>query len=162
MTPSRCLGGMPVTRIDWRKLPTRAGRWQAAQCMSSLDSVRYEEEARALWQTSVPRAGQASTVQGELLRAVERLRDEAQRNGNINWGDGHQALIAYIRANLLRSQLFENTVVQEIETDLDRLSRFEYPETSDAPYDRLVDRVIEWCHAHPDPVPHPCNLDLNV
>ena len=147
---------------SWPGVHRSGTHGQAAQCVSSLDSVRYEEEARALWQTSVPRAGQATTVQGELLRAVERLRDEAQRNGNINWGDGHQALIAYIRANLLRSQLFENTVVQEIETDLDRLSRFEYPETSDAPYDRLVDRVIEWCHAHPDPVPHPCNLDLNV
>jgi hypothetical protein len=28
--------------------------------------------------------GLADTVQGELLRAVEKLRDEAQRNGNVN------------------------------------------------------------------------------
>ena len=41
------------------------------------DGVKYQQEARSLWQTSVPPRGQAATVQGELLRAVEKLRDEA-------------------------------------------------------------------------------------
>lgn len=50
------------------------------------DGVKYQQEARSLWQTSVPPRGQAATVQGELLRAVEKLRDEARRNGNLNWG----------------------------------------------------------------------------
>lgn len=62
--------------------------------------VKYPDEARSLWQTSVPRSGLAATVQGELLRAVEKLRDEAQRNGNINWNQDHQALIAYLRDTL--------------------------------------------------------------
>ena len=124
--------------------------------------MKYPEEARSLWRTSVPRSGQADTVQGELLRAVEKLRDEAQRNGNLNWGGGHEALVTYLRANLLGSGIVSKTAAQEIETDLDRLSRFEYPETSDAPYDRLVDRVIEWCRAHPEPVPRTRNPDLHV
>ena len=41
----------------------------------------YFEEAKSIWQTYVPKSGQAETVQGELLRAVEKLRDEAIRNG---------------------------------------------------------------------------------
>jgi hypothetical protein len=41
------------------------------------DRVRYHQEARSPWRTSVPRSGQAAAVQGELLRAVENLRDEA-------------------------------------------------------------------------------------
>lgn len=124
--------------------------------------MKYPDEARSLWQTSVPRSGQAATVQGELLRAVEKLRDEAQRNGNINWNQDHQALIAYLRNTLLRSALFDRAAVQEIGTDLDRLSRYEYPESSDAPYDRLADRVIEWCHAHPEPVPHTRDRDTQL
>lgn len=100
-------------------------------------------------------------MQGELLRAVEKLRDEAQRNGNINWDSGHEILIAYLRDKLLGSALFDGIAVQEIETDLDRLSTFEHPETSDGPYDRLTDRVIEWCRAHPDPVPRAHNPDLH-
>jgi hypothetical protein len=69
-------------------------------------------------------------------------------------GSGRGALIAYLRENLIGSALFGQTAAQEIEADLDRLGKFEDPETSEAPYDRLNDRVIEWCHAHPEPVPH--------
>ena len=104
--------------------------------------MKYLQEARTLWQTSVPLRGQASTVPGELLRAVEKLRDEAQRNGNLNWGSEHEVLIAYLRENLIGSALFGQTAAQEIETDLDRLGKFGYLETSEAAYDRLTDRVI--------------------
>ena len=55
--------------------------------------MKYPEEARSLWRTSIRCIGQADTVQGELLRAVEKLPDEAQRNGNLNWGGGHEALV---------------------------------------------------------------------
>jgi hypothetical protein len=34
-TPSRGLGGMPAARIDWRKLPTWARRWQAPECRTA-------------------------------------------------------------------------------------------------------------------------------
>jgi hypothetical protein len=77
--------------------------------------VEYLQEARSLWQTSVPLHGQAATVQGELLRAVENLRDEAQRNGNLNWGSGQEAFIAYLRENLIGSALFDQTAAREIE-----------------------------------------------
>ncbi len=43
--------------------------------------MKYREEAKALWKSAVPSRGQADTVQGELLRATEKLRDEAMRNG---------------------------------------------------------------------------------
>jgi hypothetical protein len=124
--------------------------------------VEYLQEARSLWQTSVPPHGQAPTVQGELLRAVEKLRDEAQRNGNLNWSSGHEAFIAYLRETLIGSAMFDQTAAQEIETDLARLAKFEYPETSEAPYDRLTDRLIEWCHAHPEPIPHTRNPHLHI
>jgi hypothetical protein len=47
--------------------------------------VLYFEEAQDIWKNFVPPSGQAATVQGELLRAIEKLRDEAMRNGNGNW-----------------------------------------------------------------------------
>jgi hypothetical protein len=93
---------------------------------------------------------------------VENLRDEAQRNGNLNWNSGHQVLTAYLHDTLLDSALFGQAAVQEIETDLHRLSRYGYPETSDAPYDRLADRVIEWCRAHPKPLPHTSHPDMQL
>ena len=91
-----------------------------------------------------------------------RSRPAAQRNGNLNWGGEHEVFIAYLRESLIGSALFGQTAAQEIEVDLDRLGRFGYPEMSEAPYDRLTDREIEWCHAHPEPVPHTRNPHLHI
>ena len=41
--------------------------------------------AKWIWQTLVPNQGQAALVQAEVLRAIEKLRWEAQSNSNINW-----------------------------------------------------------------------------
>ena len=118
------------------------------------------EEAGALWRRYVPRAGQAATVQGELIRAVEKLRDEAQRNGNLNWDRGHEILACYLRSTLTGSGLFLPATIEQINRDVTRILKFEEPETADDPYDRLADRVVEWARAHPDPVPHQHNPDL--
>jgi hypothetical protein len=122
--------------------------------------MQYFEEARDLWRTYVPRRGQAETVQGELIRAVEKLRDEARRNGNVNWDDGFEILARYLRDTLITSGLFAPPVVEQIDRDVARLLYFDVPETSNEPYDRLTDRVVEWARAHPDPVPHDHNPDL--
>jgi hypothetical protein len=124
--------------------------------------MQYFEEARDLWRTYVPRRGQAESVQGELIRAVEKLRDEAQRNGNVNWNDGFEILARFLRDTLVTSGLFAPPIVEEIDRDVARLLYFDAPETGDEPYDRLTDRVVEWARAHPDPVPHERNRDLHL
>ena len=116
--------------------------------------MRHLEEARSLWQAAVPPRGQAPTVQSELLRAVERLRQEAHRNGNVNWASGYEIFISFLLRHLLSAPQFDEPARQEIEADLNRLAAYEYPETSHALYDRLTDRVIEWCHEYPQPLPH--------
>ena len=58
--------------------------------------VDYFEEEKKIWQQFVPKSEQAETVQGELLRAVEKLRDEAIRNGNGNWDNGFEILLNYL------------------------------------------------------------------
>ncbi len=124
-------------------------------------TMRHAAEAHVLWQTLVPPRGQAATVQGELIRAIEKLRDEAQRNGNVNWDEGHVILAEYVRDTLLPSGLFDEPATEEIERDVARVLDADHPETSDNPFDRLTDRVVEWVRAHPDPVPHTHNPDLH-
>jgi hypothetical protein len=104
----------------------------------------YLEEGRRIWRDCVPRSGQADTVEGELLRAVEKLRDEATRNGNGNWDQGFEILLAYLRAKLLDTRLFGETVVAEIDAILDRLNDFRQPCLDDVPYDYLGDRVVDY------------------
>src|SRR5215510_14324071 len=71
--------------------------------------------------TTSPNAGKQTTVQGELIRAVEKLRDEAQRNGNVNWSNDHVILVEYVRDTLTESGLFDQAAVSEIEQDATRL-----------------------------------------
>ncbi|MEI9930892.1 MAG: hypothetical protein WDM89_10165 [Rhizomicrobium sp.] len=58
--------------------------------------MRHLDEARKIWAEFVPKSGQADTAQGELLRAVEKLRDGAIRNGNCNWDQGFEILLGYL------------------------------------------------------------------
>ncbi|MBB4916951.1 hypothetical protein [Streptosporangium saharense] len=122
---------------------------------------QYAAEARHIWKTYVPPRGQANTVQGELLRAVEKLYDEAYRNGNVNWGEHHERLLAYLREKLGRSGIFDNESSRQLTKDLDRLADFEHPCVENDPFDRVTYRVIDWCRAHPDPVPHKYDPELH-
>lgn len=114
--------------------------------------AREVSEAEALWRDYVPKRGQADTVQGELIRAVEKLRDEAQRNGNQNWSKGHAILAEFLQDTLLGSDLFEPPSIADIKADVARILDYKHPETSDEPFDRLTGRIVEWSRAHPEPV----------
>ena len=51
--------------------------------------IRNLDDFRRLWKELVPPTGQADSLQGELLRAVENLWDESFCNGNRNFGERH-------------------------------------------------------------------------
>jgi hypothetical protein len=133
-----------------------------SDCTPHNGAVRYLDEAKAIWQTQVPERGQAATVQGELLRAVEKLRDEARRNGNVNWGDGHERLRSYIQRHLSEPGILPSDEQTTLRSDLDRLADYERPETDDSVYDRISDGVVLWARAHPEPVPHQHDPALRI
>ncbi len=117
--------------------------------------MRYRDEIKALWDTYVPQSGQAETQQGELVRSVQKLRHETMHNGNINWDDGHRHFVEYLRTSLTSDDCFTDDEKREINADLDNVGEGgdRLPDDEE-PYDRLLDRVVEWTHAHPKPVPH--------
>jgi hypothetical protein len=106
--------------------------------------VRFFDDAMRIWRTFVPKSGQAETVQGELLRAVEKLRGEAIRNGNGNWDGGFEILLDYLENHLLDSRVFSDGVVATTKTALLRLRDYEEPYLEDDLYDELSDRVVEY------------------
>jgi hypothetical protein len=119
----------------------------------------YFEEARAIWTQFVPRSGQAETVQGELLRAVEKLRDGAIRNGNGNWDQGFEILLAYLRSHLLDATVFSPETIRRTDAILARLRDHDDPLLDDAAYDELSDRVVDY-HRHHGSRPHTANPAL--
>ena len=106
--------------------------------------MRYEEEAKQIWKSFVPKSGQAETVQGELLRAVEKLRDEALRNGNGNWDEGFEMLLTYLKIKLTDNRVYSEESIGEIKRFLIRLKDFDNPYLEDDLYDKLGERVVEY------------------
>ena len=121
-----------------------------------------DDVARWIWKTLVPKSGQASFVQAEVLRAIEKLRWEAQGNGNINWDDRFEMLVDLIETTLMSQGCFSDEAKESIRQDLDRIRNFLPPNelTDDSqipllPYveddlnDRLTDHLILFCRNHP-------------
>src|SRR5690349_10559469 len=59
-----------------------------------------------LWEQLVPEQGQASSVQGEILRAIGRLAGEDRRNGCVNWGKYYEDLVEFLRTWLWDERVF--------------------------------------------------------
>ncbi|BCV42108.1 MAG: hypothetical protein Sw1PiTSA_12130 [Shewanella algae] len=125
-----------------------------------------ENTAQWIWENLVPDSGQSETVQGEILRAIEKLAHEAQANGNFNWDQGFQKLVSFLKDTLLSEKSFSETTRISIERDLSRLEHFIFPtelkDRSDAHllpcvddelYDRLTDNLVEFCRFNPQTIP---------
>lgn len=69
--------------------------------------MKHPGECKTIWQTMVPNNGPSEYVQGELLRQIEKLRNEAVDNGNINWDDDFIYFCDYVSATLTGSMLFD-------------------------------------------------------
>jgi hypothetical protein len=106
--------------------------------------VLYFEEAKNIWQSFVPKSGQSATVQGELLRAVEKFRDEAVRNRNKNWDEGFEILLRYLENHLLDPAVFEQGQIETTRSWLARIRDFDNPYLADDLYDAMTDRVVEY------------------
>ncbi len=70
-----------------------------------------------VWHHLVPKSGQSDTVQGELLRSIEKLRWEAQNNGNQNWDTGFEKLINFLESTLGNEQRFTEEARRSIQAE---------------------------------------------
>ena len=142
--------------------PTRK---TAARSRKSGESSKeiWRSEFQRLWKELVPATGQATTVQGELIRAIGRLSDEAYRNGNYNFDKGHRIQCKYLRKNLEDPSVFSEGEIQEIDQWIDLVLDAKHPDLSgsSSPYYRLAEKVVAWCKAKPDLIPHPLNPALH-
>ncbi|MCS1350912.1 hypothetical protein [Mechercharimyces sp. CAU 1602] len=114
--------------------------------------MKYFEEAKVIWKKYVPKSGQAESVEGELLRAIEKLRYEAQNNGNGNWDNGFERFCTYLWEVLDDRDVFSYEVLQQIKKDFHTLRNYKKPYVKDDLYDRMTDRMIEWSFANKGPV----------
>lgn len=124
----------------------------------------WRTEFKRLWKELVPPEGQANTVQGELIRAVGRLKDEAFRNGNQNFGKSHRILCKYIRETMTDTEVFSRDEIKELDRWIERVLDAEHPDVlgPSTCFHHLFEMAVRWCQAHPDLIPHEPNPALRI
>jgi hypothetical protein len=128
---------------------------------------RYDDEYEKLWQQLVPASGQAATVQGELVRVIGRLTDEFYRNGNGNWNLGYRRFTNFLHRHLLDDTVFAAHALAEIKEDIEMIRRlgsnkensYDFKASEDA-FDRVTNRVVEWCRQQPELIARELNPKL--
>lgn len=120
-------------------------------------NATWKTEHSRLWRELVPDSGQASTVQGELVRITGKLTDEAYRNGNLNWGSDCERMWRWV-GEKLGDGTFSTEETRKIRREIDSIvSTPESPDLSredESGYYFLSKKVVEWCIAHPTLLPH--------
>lgn len=120
-------------------------------------SDETREVARWIWRNLVPKSGQCNTIQGELLRAVEKLSWEGQNNGNVNWDSGFVILLDFLESTLSDEPGIADDMKKSLREDLGVLRNYEFPYTEEDLYDRLTEAVVAYCRLHPRLIPKPAN-----
>ena len=127
-----------------------------------VNSEDYFETSKIMWQKLVPKSGQAATVQGELIRAIEKLRDEAQRNGNANFNKNcHLVLVNYLKNYLTDKNIFSEIEIAETINNLSLLSNEKNPYLDDDVYHSVNFKIVDWSVKNQKLVPHNYNDKLN-
>jgi hypothetical protein len=130
--------------------------------------VSWQDRIQELWRELVPPGGEAETLQGELVRSIQNLSDEAFRNGYINWSEKHEEFIKVLQHYLVNDETFDSHTVQELRDDLTHIQRSgrtlqsegELSDMANDPLTRVARRVVEWCDAHPELLYRPEGQDI--
>ena len=76
--------------------------------------ARYFDQCKEIWKTKVPSSGQADTLQGEMLRQVEKLCCEACDNGNINWDGDFAWFCDFLLETFVNSGAFDSVYLEKL------------------------------------------------
>jgi hypothetical protein len=128
-------------------------------------AYNWKKEHTRLWAELVPKSGQAPTLQGELIRIAGKLTDQAFRNGNTNWDADHERMWRFVGKHLDDSSTFSKEERALIREKIDEIIRdYDSPDVSGdgCCYYLISEKVVDWCIAHPKPIPHPTDETLKT
>ena len=115
----------------------------------------WQETMRRLAKELVPLSGEAETLQGELVRCINNLADEASRNGWMNWDVGDEESIETLRRYLPDKKVFPEPVRNEIHSALDKIryageKGADEGEFASAEIKFIASHVAAWCNFQHD------------
>ncbi len=89
----------------------------------------------------IPVRGRAKTLEGEMLRGLDILQDEAYRNGNANYSKTHEGFAKFILDNLTTFTKTSAADIEKITHAARKLMNAEEPYLEDDVYDYLTDQI---------------------
>ncbi len=134
-----------------------------SRLFGNKDNSTPHELFQQLWEQLVPYEGQATTVQGELIRAVGRMSNEFFSNGYANWDEGYEVLSAFLLSHLTDGSFGESTTLG-IKQDIESIQMYGRGESIEydleGAHDRLEQATVAWCQKHLELEPHNKNENL--
>ena len=120
----------------------------------AADARRFAE----IYQALVPEDGHASSIQGEILRAVGVLSTEDRRNGCVNWDDDYEQLVEFLRKSLAMDELINAIQRDQILVDLDAVLEngrkgIDY-QVIRFIFGRLIEASVAFCRAYAELAPN--------
>lgn len=85
--------------------------------------ITYADECVYIWKNHVPEQGQADTLQGELLRQIEKLRYEAQDNGNVNWDEDFEFFCTFLKYILCTAECIPQQMKKDVTAALAKIRK---------------------------------------
>lgn len=147
------------------------------EILSKEYEQKYFNECKFIWKNYVPKKGQSQVLQGELLREIEKLRCEAQDNGNINWDDDFSFFCDFINKTLCTQTIYSDVEKEKISLALEyikecgsyakkyndgkisnknvNINKIAY--TKDNLYDIVADAIGFLQKENPEPIPFKIN-----
>ena len=139
--------------------------------------ISHLETCKKIWKEYVPENGQSDCVQGELLRQLESLRNEAQGNGNINWDDNFEFFCDFIKRNLCESDIFDGNEKNKIGKSIaiikergqyaysynsgqisdEEVNPMLFAYVDDDLYDYIADAIAVFAERNTEPIPYSGN-----
>lgn len=103
--------------------------------------LKYPEIAKHIRTNLIPVRGVADTTEGEMLRGLDNLRDEAHRNGNVNFSKTHKAYAVFIANTLNKADFFDQKEKDKITSATKELMHARKPYLEDDIFDYLTDQI---------------------
>jgi hypothetical protein len=86
----------------------------------------------------------------------------------VNWNGSFRQLVTFLRQDLADKSVFDGPTIAQIKSDLADIGAigngskgYNYPKGEDL-YDRITDRVVEWCQKNSKPIRLKKNPKLKV
>lgn len=114
-----------------------------------LNSSNFDAQFDELWALLVPKNGQASSIQGEIIRISGRIGYEILSNGRLNWDKDYQKMLDFFNKTIKTGVALEKQDIERVKLLSKNISTLHNIEQKEI--DELCQFGIDWILRNPKP-----------